>query len=102
DSASETSFDDFYRELEAEASARGPQGLQEFHAIEEFYRLVNSVRERRKKARLTQEALASLSGVRQGEISRIESGKGNPTLRTFAKLLGAIDAALEGPTARRA
>jgi transcriptional regulator with XRE-family HTH domain len=38
------------------------------------------------QAKLTQVALAELSGVRQGDISDIENGRGNPTKRTLEKL----------------
>jgi DNA-binding XRE family transcriptional regulator len=40
----------------------------------------------RTMAKLTQVALAELSGVRQGDISDIENGRGNPTKRTLEKL----------------
>lgn|GEM_PF-772579 len=48
------------------------------------------IRERR-AAGLSQEALAALAGMRQETISRIESGKHTPTVRTIDR----IEAALE-------
>jgi len=40
--------------------------------------------------RTTQQQLASASGIHQSEISRIESGHGNPTLKTLGALTGAL------------
>lgn len=39
---------------------------------------------------LSQTDLAKLAGVPQADVSRIERGKGNPTLTTLAKILGAL------------
>lgn len=40
----------------------------------------------RKQRHLTQPQLAELTGVQQAEISRIENGRGNPTVDTLNKL----------------
>jgi transcriptional regulator with XRE-family HTH domain len=50
----------------------------------------------RKAAGLTQQELATRAGIRQETLSRIESGKHTPTLRTLKK----IDRAL-GKDSRR-
>ncbi|WP_156159209.1 helix-turn-helix domain-containing protein [Demequina gelatinilytica] len=49
---------------------------------------------RRKALHLTQPELQRLSGVQQAEISRIESGVGNPTLSTLQRLTGALGTTL--------
>jgi DNA-binding XRE family transcriptional regulator len=54
------------------------------------------VRERRSLG-LTQAALAKLAGLRQETLSRLESGKHSPTVRTVEK----IDRALQRAAARR-
>jgi DNA-binding XRE family transcriptional regulator len=51
----------------------------------------------RKALGLTQEALAKLAGVRQETLSRIESGKHSPAVRTVEK----IDRALKRAANRR-
>ena len=43
---------------------------------------------------MTQQQLAAASGIRQSEISRIESGHGNPTLKTIGTLAHALGAEL--------
>ncbi len=44
---------------------------------------------------LTQRELSDLSGVRQGDISRIERGAGNPTESTLQRLAAALERNLE-------
>jgi transcriptional regulator with XRE-family HTH domain len=48
--------------------------------------LVKTVKARRQALRVTQETLAELSGVGLRTLKQFESGKGNPTLQTLAKL----------------
>lgn len=44
------------------------------------------IRNRRKLAKVTQTALADLSGLSVHTLSDLESGKGNPTLQVLSKL----------------
>ncbi len=48
--------------------------------------LIKTVKERREMLRITQEILASLSGVGLRTLKQFESGKGNPTIKTLQKL----------------
>lgn len=47
--------------------------------------------EARRGRKITQGALSELSGVPQSEISRIESGRANPTIETVSRLATALD-----------
>ncbi len=51
----------------------------------------HALREARKQQGLTQTQLASLSGVRQETISKVENGIAGTKLVTFFALLGALD-----------
>ena len=46
---------------------------------------------RRQELQMSQAALSEETGVPQADISRIECGHANPTLRTVEKLLGALN-----------
>jgi DNA-binding XRE family transcriptional regulator len=59
--------------------------------------LARDIIRERKAAGLTQEALADLAGMRQETISRVESGKHTPTVRTIDR----IDRALKRAAKRR-
>jgi len=52
--------------------------------------ILDKLRELREQSDLTQAQLAALSNVPQPELSRFESGKGNPTLATLAKISSAL------------
>lgn len=51
----------------------------------------HAIREERKAKKLTQRQLASLSGVWQETISKIETGTANTKLETLFDLLAALD-----------
>ena len=51
-----------------------------------YEEIIHSIKERREILKVTQEALAELSGVGLRTLKQLESGKGNPTLLTLQKL----------------
>ncbi len=88
-----TNFDDFMDELEDEAKAEGPEAVAQFHAFGEYFASVAlQISSLRQKKKLTQQALAKRTGIQQAEISRIEKGKANPTLKTLATIGKALGA----------
>jgi DNA-binding XRE family transcriptional regulator len=85
-----TSFDDFIKELEAEAEAEGPEAVAELEAFRLHFSLARQLAARRRERHLTQKQLAELSGIDQAEISRIERGQANPTTATLGTLLRSL------------
>ncbi len=77
-------FSDFLEEIEAEAHAEGPAAVAEMVAFDERYRLARELMLRRREAGITQAQLAKRVGLGQAEVSRIEAGRGNPTIGTLA------------------
>lgn len=55
-----------------------------------FKELIQVIKERREMLQVTQETLATLSGVGLRTLRQFESGKGNPTLSTLQKLTDAL------------
>lgn len=55
---------------------------------------------RRHQLGLTQTELANRAKVTQGQVSSLEHGKANVTLRTFTRVLRALDLVLEMPARR--
>ena len=86
-----TGFDEFYREIEAEAQAEGPAAVADLRAKELKYQLINSLLTRRRQLHWTQGELAAKSGVAQEEISRIERGRKSPNMDTYARLASVMD-----------
>lgn len=58
-------FDDFMREVEAEAKAEGPEAVAEMEALEAHFRLGVQLVEARMARKLTQEQVAKKAGVRR-------------------------------------
>jgi DNA-binding XRE family transcriptional regulator len=50
-----------------------------------------NLREARRRAGLTQEAVALASGVPQGHYSRMETGKRDPGIRTLVRIAAALN-----------
>jgi XRE family transcriptional regulator, regulator of sulfur utilization len=83
-------FDDFFKEIEAEAQAEGPAAVAELASFDERYRLAQALMARRRQLGLTQAVLAKRTGIAQADISRIEGGRANPTIGTVAVLARAL------------
>jgi len=70
-----------------EDQMNSPSFKKEYDALKWEFDLISE----RQKAGLTQQDLSNLTGITQADISKIENGKGNPsvnTLRKIAKGLG--------------
>lgn len=63
-------------------------------AFEHAYDLAMQIVELRERREMTQVELSQLTGIDQGDISRIERGSANPTERTLAKIADALGAEL--------
>src|SRR5260370_24177604 len=83
-------FDEFYKEIEAEAVAEGTDAVRDLRTKELKYALISSLMAGRRALNLTQAQLAERSGVAQAEISRIERGRKSPTMDTYSRLAAAL------------
>ena len=58
----------------------------EWDALEPEEQIVRAIIEGREENHLTQEQLADVTGIHQTNISKLESGTANPSLRTLKRL----------------
>ena len=87
-----TPFEDDVRAMRADLT---PEQRAEGETYGREILLANSITDLRRARGLTQTQLAAISGVPQGQISRIECAVGvNPTQKTLLKLARALDADL--------
>lgn len=86
-----TKFSDY---LEKSRKSDSPEDAALRGVFREDIMLGLQFRDARVAKGLTQRDLARRSGVPQADISRIESGAGNPTESTLQRLAGALDAQL--------
>lgn len=63
-----------------------PGFRKEWEMLDPEIQIVCTMLENRKKKKITQVQLAEASGVTQADISRIEKGTANPSLRTLKRL----------------
>ncbi len=85
-------FQDFMREVEAEARREGSKAVAELASFDAHFRLAGELLALRKASGLTQRQLSNKTGIQQSEISRIEAAHGNPTLGTVSVLARALGA----------
>lgn len=84
-------LDHIHKDYTAEQLAEAYQGRLEGAAEAAALSLGLKLRELRLDAGMTQMQLSELVGIQQREITRIENGDGNPTLRTITRLLLAFN-----------
>lgn len=85
-------FQDFMREVEAEARREGPKAVAELAGFDAHFRLAGQILALRRARGLTQRQLSVKTGIQQSEISRIEAAHANPTMTTVSLLARALDA----------
>ena len=76
-----TNMKDFLKE-----QLKDPEFKKEYDALDAEFSIVQAMLDARKNAGLTQKDLAVRTGIAQADISKLESGRGNPSLRTLQRL----------------
>lgn len=65
---------------------KNPEFRKEWDALEPERQITRAMLEGRQINHLTQEQLAEVTGINQANISRLENGTANPSLRTLKRL----------------
>lgn len=74
-------FDNFLQEQLAD-----PQVRAEYDALEPEFTIMQAMIDARKASGMTQKQLAEKTGINQADISKLEHGNANPSLRTLQRL----------------
>lgn len=77
------------------ASLKNPKIKAEHERLQPEFALIQAMIDARRKEGLTQKLLAERVGTKQSVISRLESGRANPTVGFLQKLAQALDTRLE-------
>lgn len=75
------SFNNFLNE-----QLKKPSLEKEYDALEPEFSIIQAMLDARKASGLTQKDLAEKTGIAQGDISKLENGSANPSLRTLQRL----------------
>ncbi|KAA1195139.1 helix-turn-helix domain-containing protein [Photorhabdus heterorhabditis] len=81
------------KSLKSQALAN-PDVKSEYDALEPEFELINTLLRMRRAAGLTQNQVAQRMGTKEANISRLEKGNGNPTLKTLLNYARACNCAL--------
>ena len=85
-----TKFDDFL-----EGQLQDPEFSKEYEALQPERAILQAIIDARKKSGLTQMELSERTGIAQGDISKIENGNANPSLRTLQRLASGMGTVLK-------
>lgn len=83
-------FHDFLKE-----SLKNPQIKAEYDKLQPEFAMIQAVIDARVKKGVTQKELAEKIGTKQSVISRLESGRANPSIAFLKRLAQALNSHLE-------
>ena len=63
-----------------------PEFKKEYDALRPEYAIIQAIIDARKTTGMTQKQLAEKTGITQADISRLENGSANPSLKTLQRL----------------
>ena len=69
-----------------EEELKNPEFRAEYEALEPEYQVIRALLRAREEQNLSQRQLSERTGIAQADISRIETGEGNPTIKTLQKI----------------
>ena len=78
-----------------EEQLRNPEFKAEYEALEPEYQLISAMIHARERQNISQRQLSERTGIAQADISRIETGDGNPTLQTLKRIADGLGMKLE-------
>lgn len=85
-----SSFNEYLKE-----QIKDPEFKQEYDALEPEFAIIRALIDARKASGLTQKQLAEITGIAQADISKLENGNANPSLRTLQRLASGMGTSLK-------
>ncbi|MCI2241081.1 helix-turn-helix domain-containing protein [Adlercreutzia faecimuris] len=76
-----TTFDEHLAE-----QMKDPEFAREWERLEPEYAVINAILDAQQELGITQSELAARCGMKQSALSRLETGKTSPTLKTLQQL----------------
>ena len=76
-------------------SLKNPKIKSEYDKLQPEFSLIQAMIDARVQKKVTQKELADKIGTKQSVISRLETGRGNPSVAFLKKLATALDTRLE-------
>ena len=73
---------------------KDPVFKEKYEALEPEFTVMQALIDARKERGMTQKELAEVTGISQADISRLERGTGNPSIKTLQRVAQALQMAL--------
>ena len=86
-------MDDLDKYLEEQL--KDPEFKKEYDALEPQFAVIKALLDARHEKGITQKELAELTGIAQGDISKLENGSANPSIKTLNRLAAALGKTLK-------
>lgn len=80
-----------FNEYLKQARDTDPELNKEYIALQPEYEIIDKLIKARTEQGITQKELAKKCGIKQSNISRLENGRTNPTIKFLQKLADALD-----------
>lgn len=74
---------------------KDPEFKKEWDALEPEFQVIRAMIDARQEKQMTQKELAQITGITQADISRLENGTANPSLRTLQRLAAGLGMAVK-------
>ena len=74
-------FNDFLKD-----KMKDTEFKKEYDLLEPEFAVIQAIINARKESKLTQKELALITGIAQSDISKLENGNANPSIRTLQRL----------------
>ena len=78
-----------------EEQLKDPEIRTEWDALEPEFAIIQAMIDARTCSGITQKQLSEKTGIAQGDISKIETGEANPSLKTLKRLASGMDMKLK-------
>ncbi len=85
-----SNFKDFLDE-----QLKNPEFKKEYDALEPEFAIIRAILDARIETGLTQKELSERTGIAQGDISKLENGSANPSLKTLQRLAAGMNMQLK-------
>lgn len=85
-----TNFNDYLTD-----QMKNPDFKAEYESLEPEFAIIQAIIDARKATGLTQKELSEKTGIAQGDISKLENGNANPSLKTLQRLAEAMGKTLK-------
>ncbi|MBQ3295685.1 MAG: helix-turn-helix transcriptional regulator [Erysipelotrichaceae bacterium] len=65
---------------------KDPDFRKEWESMEPEFQIIKAMIDARNEKGITQKELSSITGITQGDISKLENGTANPSIRTLQRI----------------